>query len=60
METDYRSTEYDIYEYSDHGIGYDYLVTKNNLTLEIQAYTGYLNNGRVNVKLHYIGDHFYI
>eukprot|EP00971_Amphidinium_carterae_P290002 5758195-Amphidinium_carterae.5 len=29
------------------------------LTLEIQGYSGYLRKGRVNVKLHYIGHHFY-
>eukprot|EP00971_Amphidinium_carterae_P298719 5934832-Amphidinium_carterae.1 len=35
-------------------------ITKNNMMLELQCYSGYLSNGKVSVKLHYIGHHFYI
>eukprot|EP00971_Amphidinium_carterae_P134115 2657636-Amphidinium_carterae.3 len=33
---------------------------KNKLKLEIQGCSGYLSNGKTNVRLHYIGHHFYI
>eukprot|EP00971_Amphidinium_carterae_P068848 1363212-Amphidinium_carterae.1 len=32
-------------------------ITKNNLTLEIKGCSGYLSNGRVHVRFHYIGHH---
>eukprot|EP00971_Amphidinium_carterae_P228526 4532603-Amphidinium_carterae.1 len=37
-----------------------FIIADNKLTLEIQGYSGYLSNGRVSVKLHYIGNQFYI
>eukprot|EP00971_Amphidinium_carterae_P337595 6474479-Amphidinium_carterae.1 len=62
MKNPHRSTGYDICEYSDIWFRYDHKeqheVGVSNL--EIQGCNGCLCNGRVNVRLHYIGHRLYI